>query len=190
MFTLKGHLKKRVILTHSPSLLAVDTNLIVVMDISRESRCSIYSRTLTDILLRSTWISQVNTEYHFRQIAINQELLYVTDSLTNCIHVFSVDGKKLARLGHDPIVNPGQCYFDRPTALWVSSRFIFVGDAKGIYVLTKDGLLQQFHCYASADTFESVNTASFISVSDDVLYMAISNRSSPKIFCFELFCKS
>lgn len=138
VFTLTGELCQKLKIFESHTLLSISEEHIVMMG---QTSCSVYS-----ISYKSLYLWKIPFENHLiLKIAIEKEIIYATEGHQHCIYMFSIKGQPLTQLGYDPYLRPFQRMLCTPRALWVTSRFIYVGDDTGIQIIYKDGLIARLH---------------------------------------------
>lgn len=177
VFTLAGEFKAK---RYSPGidLRFAISNEFLVMITRQPSLMSVYSLESCEISKRVTWKIEPDSDAIYHQISIHHDLLYATATDQHCIHVFSLDGRLITRLGYDPVFTPLQCKLHHPRGLWATSKFIYVGDTDGLHVINKNGRTQEFLSYS--------NLSSYIVLINHVLYFATYKDHRSELHSFDL----
>lgn len=165
VFTLSGELCQKVKIFQSHQLLSVSREHIAMMG---QTSCSVYSISYRPLY---SWTLPFDN-HRICKIAIEQEVIYVTDRKRDCIYMFSLKGQYISQLG----LRRFQRRLYRPNALWVTSRFIYVIDETGIQIIYKDGSIARLD-------WHRFQNCSQIVINDNLVYILTVGAYDCKVYC-------
>lgn len=164
--TLQGELKKKVSLRNRCNLFTVSDEFIILMQQCPRSSLMCYIYTL-ELRFTCQWKRKLDFHEVFEQIGYHNRLIYASErSYHGFIQVFSLEGKRIAKLGYDSMFSPKQVKLRRPTGLFISVNYIYISDSDGVHVVQKDGIEDRFYPYKLGPPWQHIyQTEQFMYVS-------------------------